>query len=258
MRERINTLRSLEPQNSGQASYAAILESAAGLFRQFPADAITLRDILTISGVSNQTLYNYFPAGRDDIVIVLQDRFQRSITADFKKYNLTIALDPPKEGIEVVGAMSATLARAAFGHLAEHFHLQATVLDYLKIHALDASTAQSQDLEEALEQELRQRYGRHFAPRELPRVVRLCVQLVRTLAEEAMTHPDHPIDGAESNARKLLRVLLQTALNDDDPTSGKYKLPPYTPAPTAIAGASLSAAKKETILNRLLKKKRGQ
>ncbi|MCM2250201.1 MAG: TetR/AcrR family transcriptional regulator, partial [Geothrix sp.] len=85
MDERIRTLRTLEPKNSGRGSYLAILEAAAGLFGQFPARDITLRDILSIAGVSNQTLYNYFPGGRDDIALSLFDRFQRTMVEDFNE-----------------------------------------------------------------------------------------------------------------------------------------------------------------------------
>lgn len=118
MDERIKTLRNLEPSNSGRASYLAILEAAAGLFGQFPAEDITLRDILSISGVSNQTLYNYFPSGRDDIAIALYDRFQRTIVIHYKNNMQSINIDGEMvEDLKIVTFLSACLARAIFGFL---------------------------------------------------------------------------------------------------------------------------------------------
>ena len=126
---RIKLLRSLEPSNSGRTSYLAVLESAAGLFAQFPAKDITLRDILSISGVSNQTLYNYFPSGRDDIAIALYDRFQRTIVENFNNNIQSIKPESVQEDPEMVACLSAGLASAVFGFLKETYCLQSTLFD---------------------------------------------------------------------------------------------------------------------------------
>ena len=127
MHERIRTLRSLEPVNSGRTSYLAILEAAAGLFSQFAAEDITLRDILVISGVSNQSLYNYFPGGRDDIALVLYDRFQGAMAEDFSGHIRSIKWGGPEDDAETIAYLSACLAKSVFGLLKTSCTLQSNL-----------------------------------------------------------------------------------------------------------------------------------
>ncbi len=254
MDERIRFLRGLEPRNAGQASYAAILEAAAGLFQQFPADAITLRDILTLSGVSNQTLYNYFPAGRDDVAIVLFDRFQQDAVHAFHSCNQAIAWDTHQETPAITRALSASLARATVGDLRANRQRQASILEYLKAHRLMSMEPQTQWLEEALTQEILLRYGNRFSKWELPKVVRLAVRVVNEIAEVAMTHPEFPIDGLESKARKLLRPLLHSGLKGEDPQSGDHAFLPEALAPSTVVSAPINASNRQTILMRILKR----
>lgn len=255
MEDQLRFLRGLEPRNAGQASYAAILKAAAGLFQQFPADAITLRDILTLSGVSNQTLYNYFPAGRDDVALVLFDHFQRDVVTSFNNANRAINWEALPDPADITGVMSASLARAAIGNLKENLRLQASVFEYLKAHRLDASAAPTLGLEEALSQEILLRYGNRFSREELPKVVRLSVRVLRDIAEVAMTHPEFALEGLESKARKLLRPLLQSGVKGDGPISGNHESLPDIPVPMAIVGAPISPARRQTILARILKRK---
>ncbi len=255
MEDQIRFLRGLEPRNAGQASYAAILKAAAGLFQQFPADAITLRDILTLSGVSNQTLYNYFPAGRDDVAIVLFDHFQRDAVTTFNHCNRAIDWEALPDTAAITRVLSASLARATIGNLKENLRLQATVLEYLRAHRLGSPAALALGLEDALGQEILLRYGSHYSRLELPKVVRLCVRVVNDIAELAMTHPEFPLDGLESRARKLLRPLLQSGLNGEGPISGDHEALPDIPIPVAIVGVPISLARRQTILTRIFKRK---
>src|ERR1035438_136023 len=255
MDDQIRFLRGLEPRNAGQASYAAILKAAAGLFQQFPADAVTLRDILTLSGVSNQTLYNYFPAGRDDVAIVLFDHFQRDVVIAFDSHNRAIAWDALSDTAAITRVLSASLARAAIGNLKESLHLQATVFAYLKAHRLGSPATHTHGLEEALGQQILLCYGSRFSRQELPEVVRLSVRVVSDIAEVAMTHPEFPIEGLESRARKLLRPLLQSGLKGEGSISGNHELFADFPAPAAIAGAPISPSRRQTILTRIMKRK---
>lgn len=254
MDERISFLRGLEPRNAGQASHAAILEAAAGLFQRFPADAITLRDILTLSGVSNQTLYNYFPAGRDDVAIFLFDRFQRDAIAAFDTCNRAIAWDTLTEPGEITRALAASLARATLGNLKENRQLQATVLEYLKAHRLGSLAAQTEGMEETLGREILLRYGSRFSKRELPKVVRLSVRVVRNTAEVAMAHPEFPLEDLESKARKMLRPLLESGLEEGDPLSGDHVFFSESLLPVAIVGAPISPSNRQTILTRIIKR----
>ena len=256
MDERIKTLRSLEPSNSGRASYLAILEAAAGLFGQFPAKDITLRDILSISGVSNQTLYNYFPSGRDDIAIALYDRFQRTIVIHYKNNIQSINHDEIIEDSKVVTFLSACLARAIFGFLKETYTLQSTLFEYLQSHNLVLIASHADELEAAMAQELSSRYGQRFAKAELPRIVRLSVHTARGIADQAMLNKAFPIDELESNARKMVRSLLQTGLQRQDGPSGIHDFQPHASGPIAVMGATISPVKKQGILDRILKKKR--
>ena len=255
MDERIRTLRSLEPSNSGRTSYLAILETAAGLFAQFPAQDITLRDILSISGVSNQTLYNYFPNGRDDIAIALYDRFQRTMVEDFNNNIRLINHDDIQEESTIISSLSASLARAVFGFLKETFALQSTLFTYLSIHNLVLVASHAEELEEALMRGLALHGGNHFATSELPRIVRVSVHTVRGIADEAMQNRDFSIDELESNARKMVRSLLRTGLKGQDGPSGSHAFRSDATGSFAIVGAPISSSKRRGIMERILKRK---
>jgi AcrR family transcriptional regulator len=255
MNERITFLRALEPRNAGLASYQAILETAAGLFQQFPADAITLRDILSVSGVSNQTLYNYFPAGRDDVAIILWDRFRRAVATDFTRTCEGLDWSCRTETPEVTQALGASLARAAFGPLAETYPVQSALFHYLRKHRLGATTGPFLELEEALGREILLRYGGRFSKRKLPLLVRLCAYSVLNTAEMGLAHPEFPLDALESQARKLVRTLLTSGVKGDGQASGSHGFPAYVPPPDAIVGAAISPAKRQTILARMFKRR---
>jgi AcrR family transcriptional regulator len=256
MDERIRTLRSLEPSNSGHASYLAILETAAGLFAQFPAQDITLRDILSLSGVSNQTLYNYFPSGRDDIAIALYDRFQRTMVEDFNNNIRSVNLDENQKEATLIISISASLARAVFGFLKETYALQSTVFGYLRLHNLALVASHMDELEEAMMQVLGLHGGMRFSKAELPRIVRLSVHTVRGIADKAMMNKDFSIDELESNARKVVRSLLRTGLQRQDGPSGSHEFRSDATGPFAIVGAPISSSKKQGIMERILKRKR--
>jgi AcrR family transcriptional regulator len=256
MDERLRTLRSLEPSNSGRTSYLAILETAAGLFAQFPAQDITLRDILSLSGVSNQTLYNYFPSGRDDIAIALYDRFQRTMVDDFNNHIQSVNLSKNQEEATLIPFLSASLARAVFGFLKESYALQSTLFEYLRIHNLALIASHAEELEEALMRELTLHGGSRFSKAELPRIVRLSVHTARGIADDAMVNKDFSIDELESNARKLIRSLLATGLQSQDGPSGSHEFRSDATGPFAIVGAPISSSKKQGILERILKRQR--
>jgi AcrR family transcriptional regulator len=256
MDERVKRLRSLEPSNAGRTSYLSILETAAGLFGQFPAKDITLRDILAISGVSNQTLYNYFPSGRDDIAIALYDRFQRTIVENFNTNIRSIKPEEVREDSKMVACLSAGLANAVFGFLKETYCLQCTLFDYLRSHHLIFIASHSEELEAALARELALHFGNRFSTVELPRIVRVCVHMVRGLADEAMTSGDFAIDDLESSARKVLRSLLSTGFQNQDGPSGRHGFLADLSGPFAIVGAPISPSRRQGILERILKRKR--
>ena len=258
MRNRILYLRGLEPGSSGQASYVAILEAAAGLFRQVPADAITLRDILSTSGVSTQTLYNYFPSGRDDVALVLLDRFQRALLHAFEHNNQSIPWERLGGGAEILKAISASLARATFSYLKQNREMMSGLHGYLERHHLGARTALHRELEEALEREIVLRLGDQYSARELPQVVHLGAKVATSLADTAMSQPDFSIERLESLTRKLLRILLWIGLKEPggEEPRGAHSFPSYTPPPIAIVGAPISPAKQNSILERIYKRNR--
>ncbi|MCE1204625.1 MAG: TetR/AcrR family transcriptional regulator [Holophagaceae bacterium] len=256
MHERIRALRKLEPVNSGRTSYLAILEAAAGLFSQFPAEDITLRDILAISGVSNQTLYNYFPNGRDDIAIMLFDRYQRTLVEDFNGRSQSIEWDAAASDAAIIAQISACLARSVFGFLRTTQSLQIAVHGYLRGHNLLCLASHFEELEAALLQVLSQPLRQRFAVAELPRVVRLSVHSVRGIADHALTDATFSLDHLESCARKVCRALLRTGLRDLDRPSESHGIQAYPTGSTAILGAPLSPIKRQGILDRILKRKR--
>lgn len=256
MDERMRLLRSLEPRHAGQASYTAILEAAAGLFRQFPADAITLRDILALSGVSNQTLYNYFPAGRDDVAIALFDRLRRADERAFRSHVQTVAWASLADAEDITLALSAALARATVGNLRENLQLHATVCAYLKAHRLGSLAIPAEGLEEALRQEILLRYGSRFMRRALAPVVHLSLHVVHGVADVAVAHPACPLGDLESVARKLVRPILQSGLRRQAPVSGSHPFSADAPDPVAIPGAPVGPSRRKAILARIFKRQR--
>lgn len=256
MHDRVRALRGLQPNKTGVASYEAILEAAAGLFLQFPAESITLRDILSVSGVSNQTLYNHFPEGRDDVAIVLFDRFQRTIVHDFRALAHQARWDPAAAGQEQTRALSADFVRACFGYLRNHFQLLQNVWAYLKLHGLVQLASHHQDLADALAEELAARFGDRLPAERRPVVAALCAHLGRSLGEFALQTPGLALDDLETQARRLVRATLQAELEDALPSSGGQRVPAYQPAPIAVLPSRLSESKKRTILERILKRRK--
>jgi len=252
---RVRRLRSMEPKKAGGASYMAILEAAAGLFGQFPSRDITLRDILALSGVSNQTLYNAFPSGRDDIAIVLYDRTQRLMVEDFHRHLASVEFRDIKDESTVIHRVSACLVGAVFGSMREGLRVQSALVEYLKDHHLLAIATHTEELESALQQELAQRIGYAYAQEKLPRVVRLSVGLLREMGIQALMNGDVDLDELESDARRSVRSLLGTGLRDQDGPSAGHEFRSQGPSPTAIVGAPISPHKRQGILARILKRK---
>lgn len=256
MDQRVKTLRGLEPKKSGRASYTAILEAAAGLFGQFPAKDITLSDVLSISGVSNQTLYNYFPNGRDDIALALYDRYQLTMVVDFNNHIRSFVPAPPPNDSEIIDQISACLARATFGFLRESREIQSTLVEYLQDHNLLMVATHMEELDAALAEALALHLGEHLSTGALPRIVRLAVGVVREIGLSALRHRTFDIDELESNARRMVRTLLSTGLKEQDRPSGFHVFHPHPPAPMAVLGVPISPAKKQSIRDRILKRKR--
>jgi AcrR family transcriptional regulator len=257
MNERVETLRDLEPKNAGRGSYLAVLEAAAGLFGQFPVRDTTLRDILSISGVSNQTLYNYFPSGRDDVVITLYDRYQRTMVEGFNKQISSINFNETNDSSTVINKISACLGRAIFGLLREEYPLQSALFEYLMDQHLLSLATHTVELEKALARVLAQHLGDRLPHMELTRLARLCVRIVRELGNNALEDRSLGIDRLESNARLLVRTLLSSGLQEHGGDSGDYGLCFQGPADSTIVGAPISPTKKRSILERILKR-RGQ
>lgn len=256
MSERIKELREREPGNSGRASYQAILEASAGLFSQFPVDTITIRDIITTSGASNQTLYNYFPSGRDDVAIVLYDRIQRAQLEDFK--NLVGAkpaglLADPHETTKLI---SACLARAFFGQLRQHGSLYRNIHAYLDQFSLISLATFSEELERSCGMEMANRYGVMYSEERLPRNAKMAVNLAREMAEQATRHPASAWEELESLTRKLLRVMLASGLNTLHEASGEHALLAPVPPSRSVVGAPLSTLKRLGIIERILKRRK--
>jgi AcrR family transcriptional regulator len=255
MNERVKSLRGLEPKNAGRGSYLAILEAAAGLFRQFPVKDTTLRDILSIAGVSNQTLYNYFPGGRDDIVVTLYDRYQRSMVEEFNKHISLINFNDCHDHLAIINKVSACLVRSVFGLLRESYSIQSTLFEYLLDQHLLSVAAHTGELEEALAQVITRHLGDRFAQAELPRLIRLSVRTVREVGNNALENETFGIDQLESNARLLVRTLLYTGLRGHAGDSGDYGFRYQEPSGSAILGAPISPMKKQNILERIWKRK---
>ncbi|MDR3685166.1 MAG: hypothetical protein P4L11_15665, partial [Geothrix sp.] len=86
-------------------------------------------------------------------------------------------------------------------------------------------------------------------------IVRLSVRVVREVRNNALESEAFGIDPLESNARLLVRTLLKTGLRDHDGNSGEYHFRYQEPGGSAIVGAPISPLKKQTILERILKRK---
>lgn len=255
MHERILNLRGLEPRQAGRNSYCAILEAATGLFSQFPAVDVALRDILGTAGVANQTLYNYFPAGRDDIALVLKDRYDLDILHDFERL-LEAADWQDNPGIAQAAALlGAGLAGATFGRLRQDLFFAASLHRYLEAHGLAGIASSRTDLQQALVREAMSRCPGWFSREELGRASQLCVHLMHEMAAFSMDHTEFPLDRLESNARLIARSLLQTAVQDWTTTSAGIKAQRSSGSPKAVPPARISEQKRESILNRILKRK---
>lgn len=256
MDERIRFLRGLEPKHAGRGSYLAIIEAAAGLFQQFPADAITLRDIIALSGVSNQTLYNYFPAGRDDVAIALFDRLRRADEEAFRSHIQTLAWDSLTDPEAITQALAASLARATIGNLRENFQLQSTVSVYLRTHQLRTRSVHAEELDRALQEEILRRYGNRFPKHAAAPAAQPSLHVVRGVAEVAMAYPAGSLGSLESMARRLLRPILLAGLKEEGPVSGTHPISEDAPPPVAIASAPVGPSRRQAILARIFR--RGQ
>lgn len=256
MNERVATLRELEPKHAGRSSYQAILETTAGLFHQFPAVDIALRDILSTSGVGNQTLYNYFPNGRDDIALVLQDRYLQAAVHAF--HDLVEAADwaSHQEGSAPLKLLSACLTKAVFTPINAQFVFHTSLHGYLKTHALLDLANHTDELAEAFQAEVARRLGRRIHAAELPRVAHQCAHLVRELADLAIERPDYVLEVLESNARLVVRSLLQTILKDQEIATAGIPIHAKSASGPSTPQAPISSQKRQSIFNRMLKRKK--
>ena len=256
MHERITSLRELEPKTSGRSSYQAILEAAAGLFEQFKAVDITLRDILNTSGVANQTLYNYFPNGRDDVAIVLKDRIQQVMTHDFHRLLEGSGRQENTPAEDAIRTIAACLAGAVFNPLKTRFAYQASLHQYLKTHGLLGIANHTKEFEAAFQGSVVSGYGNRFSKADLPRIVHLCVHFTRELAMIALENPQYPPDALEANARMFVRELLRTGMKDREAASSGILLQGGAAPPFAIPPARISEPKRESIFNRILRRRK--
>ena len=79
-RPRIDELYALLPKReAGKASYAAILEAAELVFAGAGIESVKITDVIKKAGVGIQTLYGYFPNGKDDLVLMLWNYRDRRI-----------------------------------------------------------------------------------------------------------------------------------------------------------------------------------
>ncbi|WP_306589935.1 TetR/AcrR family transcriptional regulator [Geothrix sp. 21YS21S-4] len=237
------------------ASYHAILEAAAGLFQQFPSNAIALRDILSLSGVSNQTLYNYFPAGRNDVALVLHDRFRRSVVADFSRHCRALDWSALSDSQDTTHALSASLAQTAFSCLSQDFCLQSALFHYLLAHRLVAPASHFRELEEVLAQQIVLRYGERFQKQQLALTTSLSVACLVCTVEVALGNPEFPLDTLESSARKLVQTLLLSGIHENGSSGGSHPALLYPPS-VAVVGAPISPLKRQVLLARMFKRKR--
>lgn len=256
MHERIKALRALEPDTQGRVSYKAILEAAAGLFDQFPAEAITLKDILSTAGVSNQTLYNYFPEGRDDIALVLFDRYQRTVVHDFRNAVATAEWDAHLEDAALIKLLSACLARACFAYLKANFVLLGTLVDYLSTHRLITLATHTATLEAATARELTARFGARLPAERVPTLAKTLVFLCRGMADMGIRDPGLPLADLECQARLFCRTAIDTALKNAAAVSGGLGIHCYTPADIAVVPPRLNQQTRRGILERILNRKK--
>lgn len=256
MHERITSLRELEPKSSGRSSYQAILEAAAGLFEQFKAVDITLRDILSTSGVANQTLYNYFPNGRDDVAIVLMDRIQQVMIHDFHLLLERAGGQENTSVAETIRMIAACLAGAVFNPMKTRFAYQASLYQYLKTHGLLDITNHTKEFEAAFQAAMVSKHGNRFLKADLPRIVHLCVHFTRELATIALENPQYPPDTLEANARMFVRELLYTGMKDREAASSGVPVQGGAAPPFAVPPARISEPKRESIFNRILRRRK--
>jgi AcrR family transcriptional regulator len=257
MNERVAFLRRLEPKSSSLGSYQAILEAAAGLFNQFPAEDIALRDILSASGVANQTLYNHFPNGRDDIAIVLQDRYQQVIVHSFNRLAEASDWSECQDAAATSRILAACLAGAAFDYLHQNFGYLASLRRYLLAHGLLSAAIDSAELEQEFQREVQLRQADRISRPDLPRVTRISVRITLEMVAIALDNPQFPLDDLVSSTRVLLRNLLQTAVKEKDAASAGFHLHCAAPSSIAVPPARISGAAKETIFSRILRRNRG-
>jgi AcrR family transcriptional regulator len=255
MHERIAFLRGLEPRRAGLASYYAILEAAAGLFQQFPSNAIALRDILSLSGVSNQTLYNYFPAGRNDVALVLHDRFRRSVVADFSRHCRAVDWSALPDAQDTAQTLSDSLAQTTFSCLSQDFRLQSALFHYLQAHRLVSPPSHFRELEDALAQQIALRYGERFQQQRVALTASLSVACLVCTVEVALGNPEFPLDILEASARKLVGTLLLAGIHENGHALGNHPAPLYPPS-VAVVGAPISPLKRQVLLARMFKRKR--
>lgn len=255
MHERISMLRALEPKQAGQNSYRAILEAASGLFSQFPAVDVALRDIIGTAGVANQTLYNYFPAGRDDIALVLKDRFDLDVLHAFEELLDLAPWESNAGATHASTTLGACLAGAAFGRLRQDPFFAISLHAYLETHDLTAIAGDRHDLREALCREAQTRSPGWFSREELPRICHLCVHFTEQMVKISLDRPEYPMEVMESNTRLLVRSLLQTAVQEWKSDSSGFLVRREATAPSAVPPARISDQKRESILSRILKRK---
>lgn len=253
MHERIKALRGLEPRHAGKASYQAILETAAGLFDQFSPLDLALRDIITASGVGNQTVYNYFPEGRDDIALVLRDRYLLAVQRDFRALIGSMGWPEAASPEEVTRLLCGCLTLAIFTPLKEQFSFHVSLQEYLRAHGLLAIANHTDSLAESFHQELAHRHGNAIASRDQARIAHLCVHVSLELAQLGLHCPDYPMDGLEANARLLSRTLLHSVMKDQHPASVGIALMAETP--TGMPIAPISPQKRQSIFERITRRK---
>ena len=255
MHERIGMLRALEPRQAGRNSYDAILEAATGLFSQFPAVDVSLRDIIGTAGVANQTLYNYFPAGRDDVALVLKDRFDLEILRAFEELVDQARWGEGSGNARASALLGACLAAAVFDRLRRDPFYATSLHAYLEVHDLMAIGGDRQDLREAVFRGAQARSPGWFSREELSRVADLCVHLTLQVVKLSFRRPDYPLDRLESNTRLLVRSLLQTAVVDWQSDSGGTLVRRKPNDPSMGPLPRISDQKRDSILSRILKRK---
>lgn len=256
MHARIAQLRSLEPRNAGLASYRAILEAAAGLFAQLPQDGIALRGIVAAAGVGNQTLYNYFPEGRDDIALVLADRFQRSMLDDLKLAIERVDWNAAHTDDDTANTFGSCLARACFGFMESHRPFLSGLFAYLRDHHLDDLLEADEELQACLAAALTARFGLRIPPEARPRLALQCASLARGQVQLALRETTLSLADLENDTRRLVRTLIRGCLQDPRPSSGGHAFEAYTPPPIAVLPPQWTDERRTGLLDRILKRRK--